>query len=78
MADRMITPADETNMTVEARGDLEILITVERGNGHDVQTMDLTTQEWRSLQLMLETFGGNWSPAVHLGFKALAIRREQS
>jgi hypothetical protein len=71
----IITPADETSMTVEARGDLEILITVERGNGHDVQTMDLTTQEWLSLIGMLGTFHGNQAPAVHLTFKALTVSR---
>jgi hypothetical protein len=75
MADRIITPADETSMTIEAHGDLEILITVERGNGHDVQTMDLTTQEWLSLIGMLGTFHGNYAPAVHVTFKALAVRR---
>lgn len=70
----MITPPDQTSMTVEAREGYGALITVERGNGTSVQVMDLTMQEWCNLRGMLETFGATWSPSVHLTFRALDIR----
>ena len=73
-----ITPPDMTAITVEAvtaDPEHEVRITVERGNGASIQDMVLTTQEWRSLQFLLETFGENWSPSVHVSFKAIPCKR---
>lgn len=71
-----ITPPDVTSMTVEERDSFRVLITVERGNADSVQAMTLTTQEWKSLQAMLETFSQGQSPAVHLTFKAIKMARD--
>lgn len=72
---KRITPPDVTSMTIEERDSFGVLITVERGNGDSVQVMTLTTQEWKSLQTMLETFSQGQSPAVHLTFKAIKVVR---
>jgi len=61
---RGITPANVTAMTLERNGP-GWLVTVERGNGDSIQTMNLTLLEGAQLGMMLS--GGNWAP-LHVDF----------
>lgn len=59
-------PSREITMTLERLSKNGMLITVERTNPWSVQTLTLTSAEWRSLTMMIEVFVLRQAPSVHL------------
>lgn len=70
MSDHVITPPDETAMTVESADDGMTLVTVERGNGDSIQAMKLTAQERGMLAGMLDSAEGPVK-SMHATFRSL-------
>ena len=70
--ERGITPANVTSMTVQQLSpDGQVGITIERGNGDSVQTMQLSVQERLSLTGLLQMPIGD---TIHLSFVELGER----
>lgn len=75
MSDRVITPADETSMTIETVDPYSARITIERGNGDSVESLVLSTLEWRNLRGLLDIYGQKFSDSAHFTFKVLKVER---